>query len=126
MMKKGIEYCSSPEHCCYSGQVNNPCPYYDLGFGTHQDEPDKYHFYCDDLLWADIKEYMEEKEEEEKRIAYQRLLQIAGKMHTAIFLHCGDEYEVYDECGLTDEENQILGSIYVEDQRTVEIVVNKE
>ena len=42
-------------------------------------------------------------------IEYERLLQIAKKMHTLIFLHSGDEQEVYDELGLTDEENTILG-----------------
>lgn len=42
-------------------------------------------------------------------ITYKRLLQIARKMHTYIFLNSGDEQEVYDELGLTDEENAILG-----------------
>ena len=42
-------------------------------------------------------------------IEYERLLQIARKMHLYIFLHSGDEQEVYDELGLTDEENTILG-----------------
>lgn len=44
-----------------------------------------------------------------KEIEYQRLLQIAQKMHTWIFLHSFDEQEVYDELGLTAEENAILG-----------------
>lgn len=39
----------------------------------------------------------------------ERLLNIAKKMHTWIFLHTGDEQEVYDELGLTDEENTLLG-----------------
>ena len=42
-------------------------------------------------------------------IPYERLLEIAMKMHTWIFLHAFDEQEVYDELGLTDEENAILG-----------------
>lgn len=42
-------------------------------------------------------------------IEYERLLQIAKKMHIWIFLHTGNEKEVYDEIGLTDEENRILG-----------------
>ena len=37
------------------------------------------------------------------------LMRIARKMHTWIFLHTFDEQEVYDELGLTDEENAFLG-----------------
>lgn len=42
-------------------------------------------------------------------IEYERLLKIAKKMHLWIFLNCGDEESVYDELGLTSEENEILG-----------------
>jgi hypothetical protein len=42
-------------------------------------------------------------------IEYDRLLQIARKMHLYIFLNTGDEQKVYDELGITDEENIILG-----------------
>lgn len=42
-------------------------------------------------------------------IEYERLLQIARKMHLYIFLHSGNEQEIYDELKLTDEENKILG-----------------
>ena len=42
-------------------------------------------------------------------ITYERLLEIARKMHTWIFLNSGDEQAVYDNLGLTDEENYILG-----------------
>ena len=38
-----------------------------------------------------------------------RLKKIARKMHLWIFLHSGDEQAVYDELGLTNEENTILG-----------------
>jgi len=38
-----------------------------------------------------------------------KLLNIAKNMHTWIFLHTGNEKEVYDELGLTDEENALLG-----------------
>lgn len=41
---------------------------------------------------------------------YERLLEIARKMHCWIFLHTFDEDEVYWELGLTPEENAILGS----------------
>ena len=41
---------------------------------------------------------------------YERLLEIARKMHCWIFLHTFDEDEVYGELGLTPEENTILGS----------------
>ena len=39
----------------------------------------------------------------------ERLKEIARKMHLWIFLHSGNEQEVYDELGLTDEENAMLG-----------------
>lgn len=45
----------------------------------------------------------------ETKIPYERLIELASKMHCWIFLHCGDEQEVYDQLGLTDEENWILG-----------------
>lgn len=44
-------------------------------------------------------------------ISYGRLLEIAQKMHGWIFLNVGDEYEVYDQLGLSDEENVELGSL---------------
>ena len=40
---------------------------------------------------------------------YDRLLKAAKKMHTWIFLHTAYEQAAYDECGLTDEENALLG-----------------
>lgn len=39
----------------------------------------------------------------------ERLLKIAKAMHTWIFLHTGNEEKAYEECGLTDEENALLG-----------------
>lgn len=33
----------------------------------------------------------------------------AKAMHTWIFLHTGDEQAAYDECGLSDEMNAMLG-----------------
>ena len=44
-----------------------------------------------------------------KKISYERLLEIAKAMHTWIFLHTFDEAKTYEELGLTDEENAILG-----------------
>lgn len=46
-----------------------------------------------------------------KPIEYDRLLQIAHKMHEWIFLNSIDEQEIYDSLGLTEEENYILGSL---------------
>ena len=45
----------------------------------------------------------------EDKPTYERLHQIARKMHGWIFLNSGDEQAVYDELGLTDEENAFLG-----------------
>lgn len=41
----------------------------------------------------------------------ERLLNLARSMHTWIFLHTGDEAEAYKECGLTDEDNTLLGYV---------------
>lgn len=40
---------------------------------------------------------------------YNHLLKIANKMHLWIFMNTGDEQAAYDECGLTDEDNAMLG-----------------
>lgn len=58
-------------------------------------------------------------------MTYERLLQVAKAMHTWIFTHTFDEVEAYTECGLTDEENQELGSIYVDGKPNVEIPLEK-
>ena len=41
--------------------------------------------------------------------AIEELLKAAKAMHTWIFLNTGDEQAAYDECGLTDEMNAMLG-----------------
>lgn len=56
-----------------------------------------------DLVVADELKIMELEDK------HERLLHIAKKMHTWIFLNSGDEQKVYEELGLTDEENKILG-----------------
>jgi len=43
------------------------------------------------------------------RDEYNHLLEIASKMHTWIFLHSFDEQAIYDELGLTDKDNVLLG-----------------
>lgn len=45
------------------------------------------------------------------KVEYDKLLTAAKAMHTWIFLNTVDEFEVYDECGLTDEMNALLGSM---------------
>ena len=44
-----------------------------------------------------------------EKISYERLLEIATKMHLYIFLNTDNEQKVYDELGLTNEESKILG-----------------
>ena len=41
--------------------------------------------------------------------AIEDLLKAAKAMHTWIFLNSVDEQDAYDECGLTDEMNMVLG-----------------
>ena len=40
---------------------------------------------------------------------YDHLLKVARKMHSWIFLNTGDEQAAYDEIGLSDEDNMLLG-----------------
>lgn len=42
---------------------------------------------------------------------YDHLLRAARRMHEWIFLNSCDELEAYRECGLTDEDNALLGYI---------------
>lgn len=42
---------------------------------------------------------------------YDQLLRAAKRMHEWIFLNSYDELEAYRECGLTDEDNALLGYI---------------
>lgn len=42
-------------------------------------------------------------------ISYERLLELANNMHTWIFLNTGYEQKVYDELGITEEENYVFG-----------------
>lgn len=60
------------------------------------------------------------------KIEYERLLEIAKEMHLWIFLNSGDDYEVYKELGLTDEENLILGSGIEQDGNVYFMKENKE
>ena len=63
----------------------------------------------------------EDLEIAKEHISYERLLQIARKMHLWIFLHSGDDNYEYEKMGITDIENAILGSIYVvKDKENVE------
>lgn len=41
--------------------------------------------------------------------AIEELYKAASAMHEWIFLNCGDEQAVYDECGLSDRMNTALG-----------------
>lgn len=43
------------------------------------------------------------------KLENENLLKLAKKMHLYIFLHATDEQKAYDEIGLTDEENAMLG-----------------
>lgn len=65
-------------------------------------------------LQQDTEMYAQLKDEYEEEIKdlqqeNERLKEISKKMHLWIFLHSGDEQKAYDELGLTDEENAILG-----------------
>ena len=40
---------------------------------------------------------------------FWHLMKLARNMHLWIFLHTGDEHKAYKECGLTDEDDAMLG-----------------
>lgn len=61
-----------------------------------------------------------------KHLSYERLLQIARKLHLWVFLHSDYEEEEYKEMGLTTDENAILGSIYVIDKENNDIITSFE
>lgn len=56
-----------------------------------------------------LEEIKQKKKEVFDNTSKERLLEIAHTMHTWIFLHSSDEQEIYDELGLTDEENFLFG-----------------
>ena len=61
------------------------------------------------------------KKAQESGMTYERLFELAYKMHLKIFKlcnevdgeHCIDEKKVYDELGLTEEENALFGYGYL-------------
>lgn len=52
---------------------------------------------------------MKKKKRLQKPISYERLFEIARKLHLEIFKLVDNEQEVYDRLGLTEEENSFLG-----------------
>ena len=56
-----------------------------------------------------LKEFKRKQKEVFENTSKERLMKIAFKMHLWIFKHCINEQEVYDELGLTDEENLLFG-----------------
>ena len=58
-----------------------------------------------------LKSYYEKAKEviKDQHNEIERLKTICKKMHLWIFLNSGDEQKIYDEIGLTKEENEMLG-----------------
>lgn len=56
-----------------------------------------------------IKELLDSENRRTRPISYNRLLEIVEKIHLWFFLHTDNEDEVYDEIGITEEENRALG-----------------
>lgn len=54
----------------------------------------------------------------ENGLTYERLFEIAYKMHLEIFHLTTNEKEVYDKIGLTDTENSIFGYGYINETIT--------
>lgn len=88
-VKKALECCKSNINRC------NSCP-------IDQEKQDA--CTCGTFLAGCALDLINRKNEE-----YEHLLKIARKMHTWIFLNAGDEQAAYDEIGLSDEDNIMLG-----------------
>lgn len=73
---------------------------------VHRNPADAHNERCAQLLEAILYAPTADVVEKEQ---YDYLLKLARKMHTWIFLHTGDEQAAYDEMGLTDEDNALLG-----------------
>ena len=56
-----------------------------------------------------LEERRKKQKEVFEKISKERLLEIAHAMHTWIFMNCVGEDELYEELGLTDEENLLFG-----------------
>lgn len=78
----------------------NPSAHYDSYEQTVEDIRVLQTYVRDDYIKAVLRRAADDIEE---------LLKAAKAMHTWIFLHTGDEQAAYDECGLTDEMNAMLG-----------------
>ena len=89
-MKKVIK---GLECCAECGKCKSECPY---------DGKNNSMYGCTTRLAKDALEILKD---------YDHILHLAKAMHTWIFLHTADEFAVYDELGLTDEDNALLGSI---------------
>lgn len=57
---------------------------------------------------------------------FWHLMDISRKMHLWIFRHVFDEQEAYDECGLTDEDNAMLGYASLEIRGSIDGAEEKE
>lgn len=47
-------------------------------------------------------------------LTYDRLFELAYKMHLELFNLIGNEKEIYNKIGLTDDENELLGYGYID------------
>ena len=83
-----IIWCMNPNNACAD------CPYYELRSSLD----------CVSSLFRDTLDLINRQKEK-----YDHLLKVACKMHTWIFLNTGDEQAAYDEIGLSDEDNAMLG-----------------
>lgn len=80
---KALRLCSEDEGCF------KDCPYYEKCYSPNGH-----------IIFGVMQEAAD---------AIEELLKVAKKMHLWIFLHSVDEQAAYDECGLTDEMNAVLG-----------------
>ncbi len=109
-IKRALECCGDEGelHWC------TECPYYDKENDFCQED---LHRDALDLIirqqaeikeWKRVVETWQELHEKDKA-EIERLTTIAKKMHSWIFTNSYDEEKAYAECGLTDEENTLLG-----------------
>ena len=105
---EGLRHCGKIENCLQCGE----CPYFrevDCVEKNTNDVLDLINRKQSDIDRLEIELQAMRGAANSYKMQNERLLKIAKAMHTWIFLHTGNEEKAYEECGLTDEENALLG-----------------
>ena len=89
--------------CCIKAKTNADCEALKCPFYDNEIDICMY-VNNEEVLYANALDLINRQQAE-----IERLTTIAKKMHSWIFTNSYDEEKAYAECGLTDEENTLLG-----------------